>query len=27
VCSGDDAPGRLAEVAARGGEENDLGYG
>jgi hypothetical protein len=25
--SGDDAPGRLAEVAARRGEEDDLGYG
>ena len=24
---GDDAPGRLAEVAARRGEEDDLGYG
>jgi hypothetical protein len=23
----DDAPGRLAEVAARSGEEDDLGYG
>jgi hypothetical protein len=27
ACSGDDPPGRLAEVAARRGEENDLGYG
>ena len=27
VCGGDDAPGRLAEVAARRGEEDDLGYG
>jgi hypothetical protein len=27
VCRGDDAPGRLAEVAARRGEEDDLGYG
>jgi hypothetical protein len=25
--SGDDAPGRLAEMAARRGEENYLGYG
>ena len=27
VCRGDDAPGRRAEVAARCGEEDDLGYG
>jgi len=26
-CSRDDAPGRLTEVAARRGEEDDLGYG
>jgi hypothetical protein len=26
-CPGDDAAGRLAEVAARRGEEDDLGYG
>ena len=25
--SGDDAPGRLAEMAARRGEEGDFGYG
>jgi hypothetical protein len=27
VRRGDDAPGRRAEVAARCGEEDDLGYG
>ena len=27
VCRGDDAPSRLAEVAARRSEENDLAYG
>jgi hypothetical protein len=27
VRSGDDAPGSCAEVAARRGEEDDLGYG
>ena len=27
TCLGDDASGRLAEVAARRGEENDFGYG
>jgi hypothetical protein len=27
VRSADDAPGRLAEVAARRGKEDDLGYG
>jgi hypothetical protein len=27
VCSGDDAPGRRAEVAARRREEDDFGYG
>jgi hypothetical protein len=27
VRSGDDAPGSRAEVAARRGEEDDLGYG
>ena len=26
-CSGDDAPGRLAEMAARRGIEDDFGYG
>jgi hypothetical protein len=27
ACRGDDAPGGRAEVAARRGEEDDLGYG
>jgi len=27
VCRGDDAPSRCAEVAARGAEEDDFGYG
>ena len=27
VCSGDDAPGRLAEVAAHRGVQDDFGYG
>ena len=27
ACCGDDAPGRRAQMAARGGEEGDFGYG
>jgi len=27
VCRGNDAPSRCAEVAARGAEEDDFGYG